>query len=434
MLKFCRWFRVALVFPLALGCGHGARAPRTPVPQEISALPARYDACIGSPESCKGNIELMSLRDMRQHSQAEALLTGPLAGAPASGKPPNPLRRAERALARAFDKPTPPPSAPTPTLTAGPREQRPMIDLEAHLSLEVEDTRTAARAVRSLTTSAGGEVVNEAFEDGPSASGSALSLRVPSEKAQWLIGRISELGKLRALKTQANEVSRRVSDAQTVLDNQRAALARYQELLARAQNAHEMTEIEKELERVRLAIERVTTDLAWLNDRVERSTVYVQLALPRDERSEKTAQLYPGLRLPYVLDLEPGGGSSGYLGGGISALVARPFNFDLDLLTHTESSQRDGVDLLLVSVGVELYSDLLGGGKRRSFNPYLGFRAGYANLASDGALLLGGSVGLELLKTSLMICELQLRAYALVGGEHGTHALLQPALALNFAY
>jgi hypothetical protein len=195
-----------------------------------------------------------------------------------------------------------------------------------------------------------------------------------------------------------------------------------------------MTEIEKELERVRLSIDRVNTDLEWMKDRVARSTVYVQLALPRDERAEKTAQLYPGLRLPYLIDLEPGGGKSGYFGGGFSALVARPFNLDLDLLTHTDASRRDGVDLLLASVGVELYSNLLGAGKRRYLNPYLGFRAGYANLSSDDALLLGGSLGVELLKTSLLLCEVQARAYAFVGGERGTHALLQPALALNFAY
>lgn len=43
-------------------------------------------------------------------------------------------------------------------------------------------------------------------------------------------------------------------------------------------------------------------------------------------------------------------------------------------------------------------------------------------------------MGLELLKTSLLLCEAQLRTYALIGGEHGTHTLIQPALAVNFAY
>ena len=38
------------------------------------------------------------------------------------------------------------------------------------------------------------------------------------------------------------------------------------------------------------------------------------------------------------------------------------------------------------------------------------------------------------IKTSLVLWEVQARAYALVGHERGTHVLLEPALALNFAY
>ncbi|HWA75764.1 MAG TPA: DUF4349 domain-containing protein [Polyangiaceae bacterium] len=379
-------------------------------------------------------MQLLAERGPIQRSRPEGLLDGPLSAAPAARKSSSPWRHAQRAVFRALDAPAPPPAAPSTTPTSGPGERRELIDLEARLALEVSEPRLAAQKVRALTVAACGEIVSETFEDNASANGSALSLRVPSDKAQSLIAQVSALGKLISLKTQSTEMSRRFGDADTVLQNLEAALTHYQDLLDRAQNAHEMTEIEKELERVRLSIDRVNTDLEWMKDRVARSTVYVQLALPRDERAEKTAQLYPGLRLPYLIDLEPGGGKSGYFGGGFSALVARPFNLDLDLLTHTDASRRDGVDLLLASVGVELYSNLLGAGKRRYLNPYLGFRAGYANLSSDDALLLGGSLGVELLKTSLLLCEVQARAYAFVGGERGTHALLQPALALNFAY
>jgi hypothetical protein len=430
-----RYCVTASLFVLSsAGCARARTPLYAPTPEEIQALPARYNSCIGPPEQCSGSIQLLAEHGPTQRSQPEVLLSGPLSGAPAVRKPRNPWRRAERAVFRALDAPAPPPGAPNATPTSGPGERKELLDLEARLALEVSDPRLVAQQVRTLSVAAGGEIVNESFQDDASANGCALSIRVPSDKAQALIAQISALGKLRSLKTQANEMSRRLADADTVLQNLEGALARYQDLLERAQNAHEMTEIEKELERVRLSIDRVSTDLSWLKDRVARSTVYVQLALPSDERDEKTAQLYPGVRLPYVIDLEPGGGSSSYFGGGLSALIARPFNLDLDLLTHTESSRRDGVDLLLASVGVELYSNLLGAGKRRYLNPYLGFRAGYANLSSDSALLLGASLGLELVKTSLMQWEVQARAYALVGRDSGTHALIQPALALNLAY
>jgi hypothetical protein len=67
-------------------------------------------------------------------------------------------------------------------------------------------------------------------------------------------------------------------------------------------------------------------------------------------------------------------------------------------------------------------------------NPYLGFRAGYARMLGDGALAIGGALGLELWKTESVIIDLQLRAYALIQVADSTHAALQPALGANFAY
>lgn len=286
-MKIQRCCAPLLALLLLEGCARAASPLYPPSPGEIQALPARYDACVGPAAQCSSSsIQLLSQRDTRRSSGPEILLTGPLAGAPAvSRRSRSPLRLADRIVSQAVSGPKPPPSAPSATPTPGAGERRELIDLEAHLSVEVREAREAARAVRALTASAGGEVVNEAFEDDASSSGSALSIRVPSERAEWLIARIGELGKLRSLKTQANELSRRIADADTVLDNLQGALARYQELLQHAQSAHEMTEIEKELERVRLSIDRVNTDLEWMKDRVARSTVYVQLALPRDRKS-----------------------------------------------------------------------------------------------------------------------------------------------------
>ncbi len=195
-----------------------------------------------------------------------------------------------------------------------------------------------------------------------------------------------------------------------------------------------MTAIERELERVRTAIDRVKTDLAWMRDRVARSTVYLQLTRTAADVVSDEAKLYPGLRLPFAVALRSDGTSSRYLGGGLSMFIVRPFNFDLDITTDLDGTERDGLDLLLATVGVELYSNLLGAGHRRFLNPYFGFRAGYANLFGDDAVALGGSLGLELFRSELMFVEVQTRAYALAGTARGTQALVEPAIALHLAY
>jgi hypothetical protein len=47
---------------------------------------------------------------------------------------------------------------------------------------------------------------------------------------------------------------------------------------------------------------------------------------------------------------------------------------------------------------------------------------------------MGGSLGIELVKTDFFFIDLQTRLYALVATEQGTHVLFQPAAAFHFAY
>jgi hypothetical protein len=114
--------------------------------------------------------------------------------------------------------------------------------------------------------------------------------------------------------------------------------------------------------------------------------------------------------------------------------VLRPFNLDLDLMTNLDGARRRGVDLVVATVGVELYSDLLGGGRRRFLNPYFGFRTGYASFYGDHAVPIGGSVGVEIFRRETAFAALEGRAYAALATQGGTAVLFQPAAALYVAY
>ena len=93
--------------------------------------------------------------------------------------------------------------------------------------------------------------------------------------------------------------------------------------------------------------------------------------------------------------------------------AARAFSVDADWLTTARNP--GGVDFFVATIGSELYSDLLGGGRNRFFNPYLGIRVGYANLMSDGAFALGGVAGVEMFKTESLTLELDLRGPGRLG-------------------
>jgi hypothetical protein len=103
-------------------------------------------------------------------------------------------------------------------------------------------------------------------------------------------------------------------------------------------------------------------------------------------------------------------------------------------MTDLDASKRNGLDLVTASLGVELYSNLLGAGRRPFLNPYFGFRAGYANRFGDDAVTAGGSLGLELVRTELFFVALDARAFALLGMDGGTELLFQPGAVLHVAY
>jgi hypothetical protein len=422
-----------LLFALfwSVACSAGAQQRTLPAQSPIPDVPPGYDVCLAEPGLCRQGSATAQLSQRESGGKTQILLSGPLSGAPVVS------RRSEGLVpqVRGAVAPTPVRAPAAPTAIASQAErQRPFVDLEAGLTIETPDTVGAAARARALTERAGGQVLHENFLDTESQAGNTLSIRVPAERAHALIDELKKLGRVSAFETKSADLSRRWVDASSLLRSLEAARLRYEALLQAATDVSEMTALEKELERVRTAIDRVQTDLEWMRDRVERSVIYLRIAQPAQDRVRREAKLYPGLRLPFAFDAPARGAGASYFGGGLSVLIVRPLNFDLDLMTNAAADERSGIDLLTTTLGVELYSNLLGAGRRKFFNPYFGFRAGYANLNGDDAVALGGSLGLELFKTDFLFVEVQTRLYALLSTDQGTHVLFQPAVAVNFAY
>lgn len=378
-------------------------------------------------------------------TSGDVMLSGPLAGAPAAraeAKSPDfsgEVYAVQQVMGGGASSPppTPPPVAPTAIPIAKPNEQtapREMIDIEARVELEVDSVDKAVGNIRGLVASVGGQIVNEVVEDKPGTAGAALSLRVPSARVDETLAALGRTGKMLSRKVESKDVGREYHDAGILLQNLTATLKRYEELLAKAQGTPQVLEIERELSRVRTQLDRVKGDMQWLRDRVARATIYVTLSSPNPDEPlvEPTATLYPGLRATSVVDFSGANGADTYLGGGVSVRFSRYLSFDADWLTSANHS--DGVELFVATGGVEIYSELLGGGKRKFLNPYLGFRLGYARLRGDGAFAPGGVLGLELWKNDVVTIELDARGFGFIQIEDETHAALQTTLGFNVAY
>ncbi|MGC4094290.1 MAG: DUF4349 domain-containing protein [Polyangiaceae bacterium] len=234
---------------------------------------------------------------------------------------------------------------------------------------------------------------------------------------------------------ETKEISRTVGDAEILQKNLERALGRYQELLAKATNVTEVMAIEAELQRVRTSLERVRGDLAWMRDRVARSTVYISLSLDDDTVDIRSqAKVHPGLRSTLLFDVPPSAAGRSLAGAGLSLSWSRGFSVDFDLMRRADRHEESSVNGFVTTLGGDVYSDFLGHGRRRWFNPYFGGRVGFARVLGESSFTLAGDLGLELFKTEYFMLDLQCRAHALIGPKDGVHLGIQPLLGFSFAY
>lgn len=362
----------------------------------------------------------------------QILLTGPLAGAPAVGRRrqtwATQLSQSESKIVSQRAR-----STPEPVSTKAKHPGLELREVEAHLTLEVDDILQAVARVHALAASFGGQVIHEVFEDTSSQHGAALSLRVPAAKTDEFLKQVSTSGRVRSRKVQSQDISRKYLDAELLLKNLRATLARYEELLERADAVSEVAGIEASLARLRTQIERVEGDLRWLADLGARSTIYLKLASAHAEEyaALPEAKLWPGARGVLLFDLAGSAAPASFAGGGVSFAFKRSLAFDVAALRDLGNAD---VSLFLASFGGEMYSDYLGGGRRRWLNPYLGFRGAYLHRQDLHEAAVGATLGVELWRSELLLVDLQLRGYAAFASKLGLHALVEPGLGLSVVF
>jgi hypothetical protein len=250
---------------------------------------------------------------------------------------------------------------------------------------------------------------------------------------------IGALGRVRSREVKARDVGKEYHDATILLESLRATLRRYQEILAKANDVKDMLQIEGELNRIRQQIEQVEGNLRWMQDRTARATIHVDLqpipstVVEVPPQVEPNAKFYPGLRATHMVDLRGERGNDSLAGGGLSLQFSRGFSCDVDFMDKLGDG-RGNVDAFLVTLGGDIYSDLLGGGHRRTFNPYLGLRIGYGRVQGSDDVVLGGVIGLEIVKTKRFILDAQFRGLGMFGKNESPHVGLQSSIGANVAF
>ncbi len=147
---------------------------------------------------------------------------------------------------------------------------------KASLTVRVKDVRAAARDAASRAAAAGGLVAAEqtqAQPDQPENASAVLTLRIPADRLEQLLGQLAGLGQLVTQDQSADDVTTQVVDVNARLKSQQASVARIRALLAQARTIGEIVAIESELSQREAAVESLAAQSKALADQTSLATV-----------------------------------------------------------------------------------------------------------------------------------------------------------------
>ncbi|GAA3375485.1 DUF4349 domain-containing protein [Streptomyces racemochromogenes] len=226
-------------------------------------------------------------------SSDRAAVAGPREGGAAQGKP--------GAGAAA------PPSAAQDAKAGTQAPVRPHVIRTGKLGIETSEPQKALAAARTAAEGAGGYVGNESTErGGDGRMTSTLTLRVPGDKFDSVIGALEGSGKLLHRKVEAQDVTEKVADVDSRVKSQQASVARVREMMEKASALSDVVMLEGELSRRQSDLESLLAQQNALKDQTAMGTVTVSVSEPAPAAVERE-------------DEEPGLGDA--LGGGWGVFV-----------------------------------------------------------------------------------------------------------------
>lgn len=295
-----------------------------------------------------------------------------------------------------------------PNLSLGPTSAaKKSVVIEASLTIDVRSLPLLMRAASDQVKEMGGYVASELNSDSEHGS---MRLRVPSEQLPALLNWMDSQGEVSARRTKATDVSKQVFDHRLALESLNKTLTRMQQLLERPDlDIDSVLKIESEMNRLRTEIEKIQGELRFVKDRVAQATLDINVRSTAKTSSEK---FYPGVRVSHMRLLDPKSRSASRLGLGISARVPHQdrLTYSLDVFEAVDGEKKSFV----ATMGGDVYSRLLGDGKRQFFNPYIGGRIGYGRLEGSN-FVLTGEAGLEILNSKYAKLEVNTQLTSFIG-------------------
>lgn len=166
-------------------------------------------------------------------------------------------------------------------------EPKPVIEKkiikDGRLGLQVKDLQTAKLQIDTLVKNLGGYYANENLKNNDNESGYELTIRIPIINFEKFVGS-AETSNCKVLykEISARDVTEEFTDLETRLASKRNALARYNEIMKKANAMKDIVEIEEAIRNLQEEIESSEGRLRYLNDCVNYSTLNLTISTEKD--------------------------------------------------------------------------------------------------------------------------------------------------------
>lgn len=171
---------------------------------------------------------------------------------------------------------------------------RPHIIRTATLAIETADAQKALAAARTAAEGAGGYVGNEATRRGENGRmTSTVTLRVPGDRFDAVLGAMEGSGKLLNRKVEAQDVTEKVADVDSRVKSQQASVARVRDMMDKASALGDVVMLESELSKRQSDLESLLAQQTALKDQTSLGTITMEVSEPTPKPVEPEKEKKP---------------------------------------------------------------------------------------------------------------------------------------------
>lgn len=179
-----------------------------------------------------------------------------------------------------------------------------MLARNASLTIEVDDTTTAAARIRTVANAAGGRVTNESIvtsggndtETTPWLGTSTIIISVPSARLDATLDQLAGVGTVTHRAIASVDVKAVYVDTTARLETMKASVERVRALMSKAEKIGDIVVLEGELSRRQADVEALSAQVRALTDQVAMSPIAIALAAPGTTQPENESGFVSGLK------------------------------------------------------------------------------------------------------------------------------------------